>query len=100
MVAYAMENKGISLFTSAADTIAGDGHIANKVGTMQIAILAKYFHIPYFVTGIPDADKRSKADIIIEERDPQQVLCYRGINNTLPVFRRFIHPLILLHLSD
>jgi len=36
------------------------------------------------VTGIPDADKRSKADIIIEERDPQQVLCYRGINNTLP----------------
>lgn len=84
MVAYAMENKGISLFTSAADTIAGDGHIANKVGTMQIAILAKYFHIPYFVTGIPDADKRSKADIIIEERDPQQVLCYRGINNTLP----------------
>lgn len=84
MVAYVMENKGISLFTSAADTIARDGHIANKVGTMQIAILAKYFHIPYFVTGIPDADKESRADIIIEERDPQQVLSYRGINNTLP----------------
>lgn len=84
MVAYVMQNKGISLFTSAADTIARDGHIANKVGTLQIAILAKYFHIPYFVTGIPDADKKSGKDIVIEERDPNQVLMYRGISNTLP----------------
>ena len=53
MVAYAMEREGIDLFTSAADTIARDGHIANKIGTFQIAILAKYFGIPYYVTGIP-----------------------------------------------
>ena len=48
-----MEREGIDLFTSAADTIARDGHIANKIGTFQIAILAKYFGIPYYVTGIP-----------------------------------------------
>lgn len=84
MVAYTMQHKGVDLFTSAADTIARDGHIANKIGTFQIAILAKHFGLPYFVTGIPDVDKHSGKDIIIEERDPQQVLSYRGIPNTLP----------------
>lgn len=84
MVAYTMEREGVDLFTSAADTIARDGHIANKIGTFQIAILAKYFGVPYFVTGIPDADKRTKHDIVIEQRDPAQVLCYRGIQNTVP----------------
>lgn len=82
MVAYAMENKNIGLFTSAADTIARDGHIANKVGTYQIAILAKYFKIPYYVTGIPDEDKNSVKDIIIEERDPKLVLEFNGVKHT------------------
>ena len=84
MIAYAMQNEGIDLFTSAADSIARDGHIANKIGTFQIAILAKYFGIPYYVTGIPDHDKRTKDDIVIEMRDPEQVLRYRGIQNCLP----------------
>ena len=84
MIAYAMEREGIDLFTSAADTIARDGYIANKIGSFQIAILAKYFDIPYYVTGIPDRDKRSHADIVIEMRDPEQVLRYRGIPNCLP----------------
>lgn len=84
MVAYVMETKGIDVFTSAADTIARDGHIANKIGTNQMAILAQHYEVPYFVTGIPDSDKWSKEDIIIEERDPKQVLEYRGIPNTLP----------------
>ena len=84
MVAYAMQHEGIDLFTSAADTIACDGHIANKIGTFQIAILARYFDLPYYVTGIPDRDKQTKGDIVIEMRDPGQVLQYRGIPNCLP----------------
>ncbi len=84
MVAYSMEREGIDLFTSAADSIARDGHIANKIGTFQAAILAKYFGIPYFVTGIPDQDKMTKNDIVIEMRDPAQVLSYRDIPNTVP----------------
>lgn len=83
MVAYAMERENISLFTSAADSIARDGHIANKIGTFQISILAKYFGIPYFVTGIPDRDKMTGKDIVIEMRDPELVLQYRGIKNTV-----------------
>ena len=84
MIAYAMQREVIDMFTSAADSIARDGHIANKIGTYQIAILAKYHGIPYYVTGIPDRDKLSKDDIVIEMRDPEQVLKYRGIQNCVP----------------
>lgn len=83
MVAYTMENKGIDLFTSAADSISRDGHIANKIGTYQIAILSKYFGLPYYVTGIPDSDKWTKSDIRIEERDPEQVLSCNGVKNSI-----------------
>jgi methylthioribose-1-phosphate isomerase len=84
MVAWAMQQGLIRLFTSAADTITRDGHIANKIGTLQIALLAEHFGIPYYVTGIPDRDKRNMDDIVVEMRDPAQVLEYRGIKNCLP----------------
>ena len=84
MIAWAMQEGRIDFFTSAADTIARDGHIANKIGSFQIAILAKHFGIPYYVTGIPDRDKHTRDDIVIEMRDPEQVLRYRGIPNCLP----------------
>lgn len=84
MIAYSMQHEGIDLFTSAADTIARDGHIANKIGTFQIALLAEHFALPYYVTGIPDEDKRSAGDIVIELRDPEQVLNYRGIRIAMP----------------
>jgi len=84
MIAWTMQNRGIDLFTSACDTMALDGYVANKVGTLQIAILAKYFGLPFYVTGLPDKGKASKDDIVIEMRDPNQVLSARGIRNSLP----------------
>lgn len=81
MPAITMQTKNIDLFTSAADSICIDGHIVNKVGTMQIAIVAKHFGVPYFVTGIPDRDTIDK--VKIEERNPKEVLEFRGIKNTL-----------------
>ena len=83
-IAWAMQDGRIDLFTSAADTITRDGHIANKIGTFQIALLAGEFSIPYYVTGIPDRDKATKDDIVIEMRDPKQVLQIRGITNCVP----------------
>lgn len=83
MIAYLMSSQSIDLFTSAADSIARDGYIANKVGTYQIALLAKYFGIPYFVTGIPDADKKDRNMIKIEMRDSEQVMELNGIKHTL-----------------
>ena len=79
MVGYAMQRENVRVFTSAADSIARDGHIANKIGTYQMAILAQYHQLPYFVTGIPDEAKHSLADIVIEQRDPELVTHIHGI---------------------
>lgn len=89
MVAYVLENIGIDIFTSAADTITREGYIANKIGTYQIAILCNKYNVPYFVTGIPDEDKYSKEDIKIELRDPSYVLgnhSFKSVNAIYPSF--------------
>ena len=83
MPAYTMVTKKIDLFTSAADAICIDGHVVNKIGTYQIAIVAKYHGVPYFVTGIPDREYESISQVTIEERDPNLVLEARGIRNTM-----------------
>lgn len=89
MVAYTMENIGIDLFTSASDTITLDGHVANKVGTHQIALVARQFKVPFYVTGMPDGEKKAKDDIVIELRDPSLVLgdhTVRGVKAIYPSF--------------
>lgn len=89
MVAYIMENIGIDLFTSASDTITLDGHVANKVGTHQIALVAREFKVPFYVTGMPDGEKKAKDDIVIELRDPSLVLgdhTARGVKAIYPSF--------------
>lgn len=79
MPAFVMQREGIDIFTSAADAICLDGHIVNKVGTFQIAIVANYMGIPYYVTGAPDIGHRSKAQINIEMRDPDYTLQAMGV---------------------
>ena len=79
MPAFAIQNLGIEVFTSAADAICLDGYVVNKVGTFQIAILSKYFGIPYFVTGAPDIGHPSVATVNIEMRDPDFVLQAMGV---------------------
>ncbi|MDO5688900.1 MAG: S-methyl-5-thioribose-1-phosphate isomerase [Tissierellia bacterium] len=83
MAAWAMEQIGVNLFTSAADTITIDGYVVNKVGTLQLAILAECYGIPYYVTGMPDLDMRVQ-DIRIEQRNPEEVLSVFGQRHTLP----------------
>lgn len=89
MIAYAMKYEKINFYTSAADTITRSGYIANKIGTYQIALIAKEFKVPYFVTGIPDSDKYDKEDIIIEQRDPSLILgthTHKNCNAIYPSF--------------
>lgn len=89
MAAFVMQQKGIDLFTSAADSICLDGHIVNKVGTLQLAISANFFGIPYFVTGIPDRDKEEVAKVKIEERDQKEVLMMGGVCHTMEGVRGY-----------
>ena len=79
MPAFVMEREHIDVFTSAADVICMDGHVVNKVGTFQIAIVAKYMGIPYYVTGAPDVGHPGIDTVQIEMRDPDYVLQAMGV---------------------
>lgn len=81
MIADIMSRGMVDVFSSAADSITEDGSVVNKVGTYQIAILAKHFNIPYYVTGIPDKGKKTLADVKIEMRNPEDVLSLFGVRH-------------------
>ena len=83
MPAYVLNKKKVDLFTSAADVITVDGHVVNKVGTLQIALAAHYWGIPYFVTGNPDPAHKDISRITIEERNSEEVLHAREIKVTM-----------------
>lgn len=84
MPGYVMKEKKVDLFTSAADVITMDGFIVNKIGTFQIALVASYYSIPYFVTGAPNFAHPDIASVHIEERDPELVLDTMGQKVTMP----------------
>ena len=93
MPAWAMHEKKVDLFTCAADAITMDGWVVNKVGTLQIALAAKYWGIPFYVTGAPDKCHERAADVKIEERDAQMVLealgkptAKEGVHGFYPAF--------------
>jgi methylthioribose-1-phosphate isomerase len=64
-----------------ADRIARNGDVANKVGTVAHALAAKRAGIP-FVVAAPestiDPETESGSAVKIEERDPNEVLCFAG----------------------
>lgn len=78
MPATVMKNEGIDLFTSAADVICMDGHVVNKVGTYQIALVAKAQGVPYYVTGAPEPDHPTIDTVKIEMRNPEFILQAMG----------------------
>ncbi|XP_012523659.2 methylthioribose-1-phosphate isomerase [Monomorium pharaonis] len=76
MVAAVMKTKQLTAVIVGADRIAENGDTANKIGTYQIAVLAKYHNVPFFVAApltsvdfhIPNGDH-----IIIEERPEREM---------------------------
>ena len=59
-----------------ADRIAANGDVANKIGTSGLAILARHFKRPFYVAApgsTIDLDCRSGKNIVIEEREPDEV---------------------------
>lgn len=83
MPAFVMQREHIDVFTSAADVVCQDGYIVNKVGTFQIAIVAKYMGIPYFATGAPDIGHPTVDTVKIEMRDPEFVLQAMGVRTAM-----------------
>lgn len=83
--AWYMAKGKINLMIVGADRIAANGDTANKIGTLEKAIAAKYYHIPFYVaapTSTFDMDCPDGSRIIIEERDPEEVLCQDGVTES------------------
>lgn len=74
---YFMQKGEIDIVFVGADRVAANGDVANKIGTYQIAVLAKENDIPFYVvapTSTIDLSLASGAEIPIEERDKLEVL--------------------------
>jgi len=79
--ALLMSRGEIDLVIVGSDRIAANGDVANKIGTLEKAICAHHFHIPFYVaapTSTIDWDCPTGAEIPIEERDGNEVLTTWG----------------------
>lgn len=60
-----------------ADRIAANGDVANKIGTYGVAVLARAHGVPFYVaapTSTIDLTLARGEDIVIEQRDPHEVM--------------------------
>lgn len=80
MAAQVMSEGKIASVIVGADNLARNGDIANKIGTYQIAIAAKYFNIPLYVVCPPPSEAGTGADIRIEVRPDAEVLRFNGLS--------------------
>ena len=76
MASIVMKNGWIQACFVGCDRIAANGDAANKIGTSGVAILAKYYGIPFYVLGPTttiDVNCKTGDDIEIELRDPNEI---------------------------
>jgi methylthioribose-1-phosphate isomerase len=82
MVGHFLKTGKVGAVVTGADRIAANGDTANKIGTYQIAVLAKENNVPFYVAApistldlsIPDGDH-----IPIEERSVAEVTHLQGV---------------------
>ncbi len=76
MASMVMKQGKINCCFVGCDRVAANGDTANKIGTSQVAIMAKHYGIPFYVLGPVssiDINCKSGEDIVIEERDPDEI---------------------------
>jgi methylthioribose-1-phosphate isomerase len=82
MVGHFLKTGDVKAVVTGADRIAANGDTANKIGTYQIAVLAKENNVPFYIAApistfdltIPDGEH-----IPIEERSPEEVTNIQGL---------------------
>ena len=76
MAGYAMSKGLINAVLVGCDRVAANGDTANKIGTSSVAVLAKYYGIPFYVLGpysTVDFNCKSGSEITVEEREAQEI---------------------------
>lgn len=94
MAGHLMKTGMIDLVVVGADRIAANGDVANKIGTYQVAVLAKENKIPFYVAAPLSTIDTATAtgDMIpIEERTPLEITHIRGRQIT-PTGVKVLHP--------
>lgn len=79
MTAAVMSPGKVNKVMVGADHLAQNGDIANKVGTYAMAVLARYFKLPFYVLCPPASGLKSGKDIRIEIRPDKEMLEYQGL---------------------
>lgn len=77
MAASLLASGRVDAVVVGADRIAANGDVANKIGTLGVAVAAARFGVPFYVAAplaTVDASVPDGAAIPIEERDPSEVL--------------------------
>jgi methylthioribose-1-phosphate isomerase len=82
MVGHFLKTGNVSAIVTGADRIAANGDAANKIGTYQIAVLAREHDIPFYIAAPVstfDLSIASGEQIPIEERSSAEVTQIQGI---------------------
>jgi methylthioribose-1-phosphate isomerase len=86
MAAHAMDSGLVQKLMTAADRVTLSGHVINKVGTLQLAIAANNFSIPFVaMVRFPDPKASTPADVRMEERDGEEALHCLGMRTASPL---------------
>ena len=74
-VGYTLANNLVNKIIVGADRILKTGHVFNKIGTYQVALLAKQHNVPFYVAApLSTFDLNSNPeDIVIEQRKSSEV---------------------------
>ncbi len=76
MASSVMKKGWIDAVITGCDRVAANGDSANKIGTSAVAILAKHYGIPFYIaapSSTIDFDTPTGDEIVIEERDPDEI---------------------------
>ena len=83
MSGHLMSHGEVDAIVVGTDRVAGNGDVANKIGTYMVAVLAKRHNIPFYVAcplSTIDRSISSGAEIPIEERPISEVTGYQDIH--------------------
>jgi methylthioribose-1-phosphate isomerase len=87
MVGLLLSKQNISAIVVGADRVVCNGDTANKIGTYQLAILAKYHNVPFYVaapTTSIDLNRKVGSEIVIEERASVEMTHVNGVRIAAP----------------
>lgn len=76
MAAHTIKTRNVNLIITGADRIALNGDTANKIGTYNLGIIARYHNIPLYIAAplsTFDENTSSGESITIEQRDPGEI---------------------------